>query len=237
LEPIDLPPPYSLVRLREGGDAFGHGLSIAGQSGAGTLVYVGRFDLAEFAVVLEPNEPMRIARRAFYAGMVALTDALRAYAPPHKPVTIDWPDAIRIDGGLVGGGRLGWPSSANNEDEPPPWLIFGAIIRTALVSDPEPSSSTLCSALEEEGFGETGPVQVLESFARHLMLAIDAWQVDGFDSMAREFLSRLSPEPQIARRIDHNGDLVVRRIGTNKTERCGLVTALAVPSWIEGVQL
>ena len=41
-------------------------------AGAGTLVYVGRFDLAEFAVVLEPEEPLRTARRALYAGMVAL---------------------------------------------------------------------------------------------------------------------------------------------------------------------
>ena len=77
-EPIDLPPPFALVRLRESGDAFTHALGIAEQSGAGTLVYVGRFDLAEFAVVLEPDEPLRTARRAFYAGMVALTDALRA---------------------------------------------------------------------------------------------------------------------------------------------------------------
>ena len=36
---------------------------------------MGRFDLAEFAVVLEPDEPLRTARRAFYAGMVALTEA------------------------------------------------------------------------------------------------------------------------------------------------------------------
>src|SRR4029453_16896093 len=57
-ERIDLPPPYSLVRLREGGEAFAHALSIAPESGAGTLVYVGRFDLAEFRVVLEPTEPL-----------------------------------------------------------------------------------------------------------------------------------------------------------------------------------
>ena len=122
------------MRLRESRDAFTHALDIAEASGAGTLVYVGRFDLAEFAVVLEPNEPLRTARRAFYAGMVALTDALRAYAPPNKEVTIDWPDAIRVDGGLVGGGRLGWPSSAK-EDEPPPWLVFGAMIRTVSMTD------------------------------------------------------------------------------------------------------
>src|ERR1700736_6525144 len=105
---LDLPPPFRAVVLREVGDAFAHATQIAADAGAGTLVHVGRFDLAEFAVVLEPDEPLRTARRALYAGLVALTDALRAYAPPNKSVTIDWPDAIRIDGGLVGGGRLGW---------------------------------------------------------------------------------------------------------------------------------
>ena len=39
-------------------------VKIAAEQGAGTLVYVGRFDLAEFAVVLEPDEPLRTARRA-----------------------------------------------------------------------------------------------------------------------------------------------------------------------------
>ena len=54
------------------GDAFAHATTIAAEAGAGTLVHVGRFDLVEFAVVLEPEEPLRTARRAFYAGMVAL---------------------------------------------------------------------------------------------------------------------------------------------------------------------
>jgi biotin-(acetyl-CoA carboxylase) ligase len=231
-EPIDLPPPFTLVRLRESRDAFTHALDIAEASGAGTLVYVGRFDLAEFAVVLEPNEPLRTARRAFYAGMVALTDALRAYAPPNKEVTIDWPGAIRIDGGLVGGGRLGWPPSVK-EDELPPWLVFGAMIRTVSVTDAEPAIHPLSSALEQEGFGDAGAVQVTESFARHLMLAIDAWQVDGFGSVAREYLTRLSRERQVSRRIDENGDLVLHRIGTDKPERRELVKALAAPSWFD----
>ena len=231
-EPIDLPPPFNLVRLRESRDAFAHAIDIAGASGAGTLAYVGRFDLAEFAVVLEPSEPLCTARRAFYAGMVALTDALRAYAPPNKEVLIDWPDAIRIDGGLVGGGRLGWPSSAK-EDEPPPWLVFGAMIRLVAMTDEESGLSPLASALDHEGFGDAGAVQVTESFARHLMLAIDSWQVDGYDGVAREFLSRLSREKNVSRRIDGNGDLLTRRIGTDRTERHALVRALTVPSWFD----
>ena len=227
-----MPPPFTLVRLRESGDAFAHACRIASKSGAGTLVYVGRFDLAEFAVVLEPGEPLRVARRAFFAGMVALTDALRAYAPPNKAVAIEWPDAVRIDGALVGGGRMGWPGSAD-EDEPPPWLVFGAMIRTIAMDDDEPGVHPLASALDQEGFGEAGAAQVTESFARHLMLAIDGWQSDGFGGVGREYLGRMPRERRIIRRIDDRGDLLERRIGTGATERFDLVQALAAPSWLD----
>jgi hypothetical protein len=231
-EPIHLPPPFTLVRLRESGDAFAHACRIAPESGAGTLVYVGRFDLAEFAVVLEPTEPLGSARRAFYAGMIALTDALRAYAPPSKPITIGWPDAVRIDGGLVGGGRMAWPSDAD-EDAPPPWLVFGAMIRTIAMSDDDPGVHPLASALDQEGFGEVGAVQITESFARHLMLALDSWRVDGFDGLARDYLTRMPRERQTIQRIDDRGDVLTRRIGTDRVERSDLVQALATPSWLD----
>ncbi|MHB0788425.1 biotin/lipoate--protein ligase family protein [Bradyrhizobium sp. 5.13L] len=227
-----MPPPFTLVRLRESGDAFAHACRIAPESGAGTLVYVGRFDLAEFAVVLEPAEPLRSARRAFYAGMVALTDALRAYAPPSKPITIDWPDAVRIDGGLVGGGRMGWPFAAD-EDAPPPWLVFGAMIRTVAMNDDDPGIHPLASALDQEGFGEAGAAQITESFARHLMLALDGWRVDGFDSVARDYLTRMPRERQTIQRIDDRGDVLTRRIGTDAIQRSDLMQALATPSWLD----
>jgi biotin-(acetyl-CoA carboxylase) ligase len=231
-ERIDLPPPYTLVRLRESGEAFAHALEIAGESGAGTLVYVGRFDLAEFAVVLEPTEPLHAARRAFYAGMVALADALRAYAPPNKAVTIDWPDAVRVDGGLVGGGRLGWPK-LTRENEQPSWLVFGAMIRTVAMTETEAGVHPLASALQEEGFGEIGAVEVTESFARHLMVAFDRWQIDGFASLAHQYLALLERQPQTSRRIEANGDLLVQRIGGEKAAPLQLAQALAKPTWLD----
>src|SRR5947209_18027176 len=94
---LDLPPPFRLVTLREVRDAFAHAIAVAPDEGAGTLVHVGRFDLAEFAVVLEPEEPLTTARRALYAGLCALADALAVHAPPEKPITFEWPDAIRGD--------------------------------------------------------------------------------------------------------------------------------------------
>lgn len=231
-EPLRLPPPFTLVRLRERGDAFAHACAIAGESGAGTLTYVGRFDLAEFAVVLEPDQPLRTARRAFCAAMVALTDALRAYAPPHKAVTIDWPDAVRVDGGLVGGGRLGWPAVAA-EDEPPRWLVFGAMIRTVAMTDTDAGVYPLVSALDQEGFGEAGAAQIAESFARHLMRAIEIWQADGFDAIAGEFLGRLTHAPLTGQALAANGDLLTRRRGTDRSARSDLRTALLAPSWFD----
>ena len=183
-------------------------------------------------MVLEPHEPLSSARGAFYAGMVALTDALRAYAPPNKEIAIEWPDAIRVDGGLVGGGRLGWPSPAS-EDEPPAWLVFGAMIRTVAMTDQEPGVQPLVSALDQEGFGEAGATQVIESFARHLMLAIDGWRVDGFETVGREYVSRLALKGQTLPRIDENGDLLLRPIGGGQTQRREFVNALEKPSWLD----
>src|SRR5258708_18713985 len=94
---LDLPPGYTLVALRELGDAFAHGCEIAAQSGAGTLVWVRRYDLVEFAVVLEPDEPLTSARRALFAGMNAVADAIAAHCPPERDGLFDLPDAIRFD--------------------------------------------------------------------------------------------------------------------------------------------
>lgn len=229
---LALPPPFTLIRLREVGDAFAHAVEVAATEGAGTLVYVGRFDLAEFAVVLEPEEPLRTARLAFYAGMTALTDALLTHAPPEKPVTIDWPDTVRVDGGLIGGGRLAWPQGAP-EDEPLPWLVFGAMIRTVSISETDPGLYPLTAALAEEGFDDFGSDQLVESFARHLMVHVDAWKEHGFSEVAREYLQRLSPESGVRRTIDDNGDLLVRRVGKAETERRKLVPALAQPAWLD----
>ena len=229
---LDLPPPFTLVTLREVGDAFSHAVEIAPEQGAGTLVYVGRFDLAEFAVVLEPDEPLRSARRTLYLGMAALTDALLAYAPPEKAVEIGWPDAIHVDGGLVGGGRLAWPQDAS-EDEPPDWLVFGAMIRTVSMGEGEPGLNPLVAALEEEGFSDLTAGALVESFARHLMVHTDAWQEQGFGAVAKEYLQRLPRDKGLRRDIDESGDLLLRRLGKAEVARRKLAPLLAAPSWLD----
>src|SRR5919206_4306685 len=134
---LELPPVFRPVSLREIGDAFAHAQRIAPGAGAGAFVWVGRFDLIEFAVVLEPEEPLATARRAFYAGMAALADAVGAHGMPEKPVVVDWPDAVRYDGALIGGGRLGWPPGCA-EDAVPDWLVFSAMLSASKSRRGEP---------------------------------------------------------------------------------------------------
>lgn len=229
---LTLPPPYQAVRLREFGDAFAHAVALAPQHGAGTLVYVGRFDLAEFAVVLEPADPLVGARRVFYAGMGALADAIASAAPPETAIHIKWPDALYVNWGLVGGGRLAWPKLAD-EGSVPGWLVFGATIRTAWATPVEPGVTPDLTALDEEGFAEITSKQIVEGFARNFMQALDLWQDSGFASAARPYLDRLAREGGQAYALDDNGDLLLPGESGGVAARHALVPKLEAPAWLD----
>jgi biotin-(acetyl-CoA carboxylase) ligase len=231
---LDLPPGYTLVALRELGDAFAHGCVIAAQAGAGTLVWVRRYDLVEFAVVLEPEEPLLSARRAFFAGMNAAADAIAAHCPPERQVGFDWPDAIRFDGGLLGGGRLGWPADCA-EAEVPGWLVFGVMLRAADMAHVEEVQAASGVSLLSEGFEMVDTDAIIGSFARHLMTAFDSWNERGFEAIARDYLERLPGGKAGGRRtIDRNGDLLVRLpAASGPPDRTGLKDALAKAAWYD----
>jgi biotin-(acetyl-CoA carboxylase) ligase len=228
---LDLPPPYRVVVLREAADAFGHASAHAAELGAGTLIFVGRFDVAEFAVVLEPEEPLAAARRVFYAGMVALGDALAACAPPERLIAIEWPDTIRVDGSPVGGGRLAWPDSADN-GAVPDWLVFGATIHANWPRSDDSGRHPAATQLAEEGFRDAGPEWIAERFARHLMAKTDLWQEAGFAPIAKQYLARLRPERGVCREIGDDGDLLLRAPG-KPVESRALMAALRRPSWLD----
>ena len=74
---------------------------------------------------------------------------------------------------------------------------------------------------------------MIESFARHLMRAIDSWQVDGFDRVARDYLGRVPRERQTILRIDdqRRSPHAPHRHRQDRAERAG--QALATPSWLD----
>jgi biotin-(acetyl-CoA carboxylase) ligase len=233
-QPLDLPPGYTLVSLREYGDAFAHGCDIAAEAGAGTLVWVRRYDLIEFAVVLEPDEPLTSARRAFFAGMNATADAIAVHCPPEREVSLTWPDTILFDSGVLGGARLGWPKDCGETDVPE-WLVFGVILRAADMAHIGEAEAASGVALLNEGFEMVDTEAIIGSFARHLMTAFDQWNERGFDPVARDYLERLSKQDGEERRgIDVNGDLLIKTpTAKGSTVRHSLVDALANVAWYD----
>lgn len=233
-QPLDLPPGYTLVSLREYGDAFAHGCDIAAKAGAGTLVWVRRYDLVEFAVVLEPDEPLVSARRAFFAGMNATADAIAVHCPPERQVSFTWPDTILFDGGVLGGVRLGWPKDCGEEDVPE-WLVLGVMLRAADMAHVGEAEAAGGVALLNEGFEMVDTEAMIGSFARHLMTAFDQWNERGFDPVARDYLERLAKDTAGARRgIDVNGDLLVRTSAPKEPPgRSSLVEGLAKVAWYD----
>src|SRR5438067_8120825 len=226
-----LPPPYHAVRLREFGDAFAHAVTLAPQRGAGTLVYVGRFDVAEFAVVLEPTDPLAQGRRVFYAGMAALADAIAVSASPETAIHIEWPDALYVNWALVGGGRLAWPAKTRAGNIPE-WLVFGATIRTASGTGVDPGLTPDVTALDEEGFAEISSNNIIEGFARNLMLLLNNWQGGGFAAVRKSYFERLSRDDRQRWDIDDNGDLI-RHTAKDKTQRRALLPRLEKPEWLD----
>ena len=230
---LNLPPPYTLVTLRESGDAFAHACRIASEAGAGTLVWVRRFDLIEFAVVLEPDEALSGARRAFYCGMNALSDAIAAYCPPEQEIGFEWPGTVVLNGARVGGGRLGWPKECP-EDKVPEWLVFSAMITAAWVGLGDPGVVPAATALEEEGFASADGPALIETFARYLMLGFDTLGESGFDAIAERYLARLAVRKAGERRgIGHNGDLLIHGAGGKSAERFPLAAAIREPAWFD----
>jgi Biotin/lipoate A/B protein ligase family len=228
---LQLPPAFSLVSLRESADAFAHACRIAREAGAGTFVWVRRFDVLEFAVVLEPEEPLVGARRAVFAGMAALADALASLGPPEKPVSFTWPTTVHFDAGRLGGGRLGWPEDCA-EHEVPEWLVFSGMLLSAIKGGLNPGERPEVTWLEEEGFDTAHRHAILESFARHLLVAFDTWTERGFKPVADAYLARLPRDDGDGRRgIDGNGDLLIHRPGG--LDRIALLPALRAQAWYD----
>ncbi|BDA84135.1 hypothetical protein Sa4125_16770 [Aureimonas sp. SA4125] len=218
-----LPPPYTLHVVREVVDPFSHAREIASAAGAGTLIWARRFHLAEFALVLEPEEPLAPARRVAYAAGNALCDALSSHAPAQVDISLDWPDAIRVDGALVGGLRLAWPEGTP-EDAVPAWLVLGVTIRLVVMQAGEAGLRPLLGGLDEQGFEDLNPGMLVEGFARTFLRETNVWAEEGFEAVRLNWLHRWRGE---AVEILDDGDMLSD--GSSRS----LGDALTTVSWLD----
>jgi hypothetical protein len=234
-EDADFPPLIAPFRLREREDAFATARAAAQASaeahrGAGSLHYVGRFELIEFAITLEPQEPLRIARKILFAGMNALADALALLAPPEKPIGFHYPGALHFDGALIGGGRIAWPERCG-VDETPDWLVFGAMVRAGGVRDQGMGLGPGITTLDDEGFMAWNPAGVSASFSRQFLVEVDNWLEKGMREIGPRYLSRLETGRGAKRRgIDENGDLLIDE-GGGAPRRIPFPEGPAAPEW------
>ena len=223
---LTLPPAFSQAEAAPGEDAFAAACRMASAAEAGAFVVTDRDGVIDLAVVLAPDEPLASARRALFAGMLALAEAVGASGPAEMPVAIAWPDTLLYDGVRLGGGRLGWPQDCS-EQAAPDWLVFGAMLIASKAHAGDPGLTPGSTSLEEESFGPGAREFILESFARNLMKAFEIWSEDGFEAVAARFLGHM-PEPAgRPRRIELNGDCLVGPDG----ERLALAPALKAVCW------
>lgn len=228
---LALPPAFTALVITQDSDgAFAEACRIArtDDAGTGTLVWGGPAETMEIAVVLAPEEPLRTARRAFVAGMVALAAAVGAHAPPEMPIEIEWPDTLLFDGARIGGGRLGWPDTCGEDDEPD-WLVFSGMIIVSKAYAGDPGLTPFSTSLEEQGFGHDDQESLVEDFARNLMKTFESWHEDGFDAVADRYLMHLPVVDGVtSRTLDATGDLV-----ENADAHRSLLAGLRTPSWLD----
>lgn len=239
---LSLPPGFHAMGFRELKHAFGEAMRLAGEEGGGLVTFIHRFDTVEFAVVIEPDEPLSAARCALYAAMNALADAISVHCPPERPLTFDWPDTIRLDGGIIGGVRLGWPEGAG-EDDIPDWLVIGAMVRLFIPLHADGGHAldmpfTEGTSLASEGFEMLDGATLIEGFCRHLLVYADQWQERGFAPVGKHYLERLGravgTERLAQRGIAPNGDLIWRaRKGVEAPQSRSLRQALTQPQWLD----
>jgi hypothetical protein len=111
--------------------------------------------------------------------------------------------------------------------------VFGATGRLVSLGREEAGLRPLATALTEEGFDDLGSGRLVESFARHLMLALDAWRTGELATVLRNYLDRLRLAKGAIPAIGADGDLLVRWRGKAEPDRHALAVALAQPSWLD----
>ena len=224
---LRLPPAFSL-HLCETGDVLTEACRLAPDLGAGTLVLHQSPGVLAFAVILEPEQPLAEARRAFLLAMTALSDALAAHCPPERPVRIIWPDQVVYDGGRLGGGRFAVAAGCA-EDQVPDWMVFAAEVIADRDDLEEPGRFPGSTSLKEEGFDPAE--DIVSTFASYMMLYFDRWAHEGFDAVTNRFLMRIDP-PLLrgVRRIEGVQMVEVTPSGSAKRYP-DLVTALAASDW------
>lgn len=188
----EFPPLFSAVGVKAPDSPLSAALSAIGkgEAEAGDLFWARAVDIANCALVLEPEYGLARAMQIVPVAMVALGDAIGAIGPPNLGITYGWPGLIYANGGHVGD-IAAYVAPHSAADTVPQWLVLTMeIVVKSAKPKGEPGDHVSATELWEEGAGDLDRTQILESFARHLLAWIDTWETDGFRQVHEMWMFR-----------------------------------------------
>ncbi|HRY23273.1 MAG TPA: biotin/lipoate--protein ligase family protein [Geminicoccaceae bacterium] len=188
----DLPPPFRVRWVA--GDVMAAARQAAERGEEPGLLLIGEDEATcDLALALAPDRPEAACRVVLHLAMLAVADALAAVGPPLKEVVFASPDGLRLDGAKVGRVRLAMAEVAA-PDEVPEWCVVGPEVRMMLPpAAGEPGAMPEVTALQEEGFGGVGVVELAQSFARHFLYWMHRWTEEGSGPVLAHWRARLDP--------------------------------------------
>ncbi len=206
------------------GDPFAHATARA-RAGAdpGLLAWARRADALHAAILLAPEDPLGRAIGVYLAAPVALGDALGALSPPEVAVHYTWPGGILVNGARCG--RVRAAAATADPEAVPDWLVLGVEMPFLPPPDAEGGETPDRTCLHAEGCGEILPIDLLESWSRHMLLWINTFVADGLAPLHAAWRARAwkpgeplhdplpdpLPDGTTMLGLDENGGLLLRR--------------------------
>lgn len=142
----------------------------------GTVYWSPDEDALSAALLLAPDRPLGDAMLAVFAVSCGLHDCVGALAPPETAVTHLWPDRILVNGAACG--AIGVAVPETDPETMPAWLAVSVGLQLAPIPG-DPGDEPGRTSLAEEGCGDLGARELIESWARHTLVWIHRWMEDG----------------------------------------------------------
>ncbi len=172
------PPLLKGVEVDIGDDPFEAAIDLADAGcDAGIVTYDITQEYLRAAIILAPEVPLSEAMAMLIACGIGFANALGALSPPEVGVHLGWDGTIFVNGAACG--KLSVASNVYDPDEEPDWLVVGLSVAMFPANDLEGGETPDETTLFQEGCDEVGPVQLLESWARHTLVWINRWSDDG----------------------------------------------------------
>ncbi|MEX0319208.1 MAG: DUF4444 domain-containing protein [Ruegeria sp.] len=143
---------------------------------SGTVVYNIQADRLRTAVVFAPEVALEDAMAMLPLCAVGFQNALGALAPPEVAVHLVWDGTICVNGARCGHFRAA--AATADPAAVPDWLVVGWEL-PLMQTDAAPGETPDVTALYDEGCAEITPVQLVESWSRHMLAWLNRWEEDG----------------------------------------------------------